>query len=267
MFEIIVNRIEPGKSSIRLESCGAVAKGLIRIDPYLITSSSYAARLATTESFPPGSRKRDVRFARTRKKSKQAMADIPLGQIKPSYPARNRDTPEDRSIQSLIDQLGLQPHPEGGYFIETDRNPLKIANPFQSHDDTEAGKDTTRSASSTISYLLTPRSSLSAFHRNQSRTIHTWQRGRGRYVVIGVDKSCTNTDKMGSRGRIESFVVGPNVELGERTQWTVEGGNYKSSFLLPDKFDDDYPDGEDHELDKVSEGLLINEVRTGKNNP
>jgi predicted cupin superfamily sugar epimerase len=41
----------------------------------------------------------------------------------------------------------------------------------------------------------------------------------------------------------------PRVELGERMQWIVEGGKYKSSFLLPDE-----PEGD------KSSGLLISEV-------
>lgn len=42
--------------------------------------------------------------------------------------------------QTLIDRLGLRPHPEGGHFVETWRAP--------------AGPDGTRAAGSTILYLL-----------------------------------------------------------------------------------------------------------------
>jgi len=35
--------------------------------------------------------------------------------------------------------------------------------------------------------------------------------------------------------RIETFVVGQDVEKGERLQWIVEGGKYKASFLLSDE--------------------------------
>jgi len=49
--------------------------------------------------------------------------------------------------------------------------------------------------------------------------------------------------------RIESFVVGPNVEKGERLQWIVEGGKFKASFLLPDE-----------EEGEQSGGLLISET-------
>ncbi|KAF7190663.1 hypothetical protein HII31_07822 [Pseudocercospora fuligena] len=50
--------------------------------------------------------------------------------------------------------------------------------------------------------------------------------------------------------RIETFVVGGNVTAGERQQWVVEGGKYKSSFLLADE---DGGNGSE-------EGLLISET-------
>ena len=53
----------------------------------------------------------------------------------------------------------------------------------------------------------------------------------------------------GGKARIETFVVGHNIQRGERLQWLVEGGKYKASFLLPDA-----------EATEDSEGLLISEV-------
>jgi len=44
-----------------------------------------------------------------------------------------------------------------------------------------------------------------------------------------------HADEPGKEKRIESFVVGPNVEKGEKLQWIVEGRKYKASFLLPDE--------------------------------
>lgn len=54
----------------------------------------------------------------------------------------------------------------------------------------------------------------------------------------------------GEKARIETFVVGHNIQNGETLQWVVEGGKYKASFLLPDVDDS-----------STSEGLLISEVR------
>jgi hypothetical protein len=60
--------------------------------------------------------------------------------------------------------------------------------------------------------------------------------------------------KDNSKARVESFVVGPNPERGERLQWVVDGGNYKASFLLPDSSDHGANE------DRTSNGLLISEV-------
>lgn len=55
---------------------------------------------------------------------------------------------------------------------------------------------------------------------------------------------------------IESFVVGSNVAAGERLQWTVEGGAYKASFVLPDEDEG----ASSSSVASSSEGLLITEV-------
>ncbi|KAJ5199987.1 Protein of unknown function DUF985 [Penicillium cf. griseofulvum] len=181
--------------------------------------------------------------------------DISISQIKPAFPSPLNPSQEAEApaIQSIINALNLQPHPEGGYFSETDRDPHRVPNPYQQSGTSESDTDKTRSASSTIHYLITPQRPLGVFHRNKSRTVHVWQGGRGRYVIIhadeieGSDSIQEGAEK--AKARIETFIVGPRVELGERVQWIVEGGKYKSSFLLPDE-----PDGE------KSSGLLISEV-------
>jgi len=58
-----------------------------------------------------------------------------------------------------------------------------------------------------------------------------------------------HADEPGQPKRIESFVVGHDVNKGERLQWIVDGGKYKASYLLPDE-----------EGGKESEGLLISET-------
>ncbi|MCJ1474825.1 hypothetical protein MMC13_003485 [Lambiella insularis] len=161
------------------------------------------------------------------------------------------DTAEPPSIQETIDRLRLQRHPEGGYYVETDRDPRRVLNPFLPQTASEAlpsasgdEDDCTRSASTTIYYLLSPTNPTGVFHRNKGRTIHTLHKGRGRYVVIHADQM-----KNGQKARVETFVVGHDLQAGERMQWLVEGGKYKASFLLPD-----VPGGE------RCEGLLISET-------
>lgn len=91
--------------------------------------------------------------------------------------------------------------------------------------------------------------------------MHTLHRGRGRYVIIHADEvasdecpggygddSLAEDRRWTGKARVEVFTVGHNVLEGERLQWVVDGGKYKTSFLLPD--------GDDGS----SEGLLISET-------
>ncbi|PNS21909.1 hypothetical protein CAC42_507 [Sphaceloma murrayae] len=203
--------------------------------------------------------------------------------IKPHYPpvaSLASTLPlEAPSLSSLITTLGLRPHIEGGYFVETDRSPQHIPNPFlpsssssssssyssppgpprppphekgthalqlslESSTDPSGGpglgpglgpgpspapslrsqyaqSPTTRSASTSILYLLTPSNPQGYFHKNKARAIHSLVSGRGRYVVVHPD------------GTIETFVVGRDVMAGEKLSWVVEGDRWKGSLLLP----------------------------------
>ena len=40
------------------------------------------------------------------------------------------NTPEHADVQQLIDTLRMQKHSAGGYFVEIDRDPRIISNPF-----------------------------------------------------------------------------------------------------------------------------------------
>ena len=164
-----------------------------------------------------------------------------LSPLTPSFTLNSQDAVDSRS-HSLIKTLKLQAHPEGGYFVETDRDPLRVANPFKP----TSPSDSTRNASTTIFYLLTPGSSAGRFHRNKGRTVHTLHRGRGRYVVLHPSDA---DERAEGKARIETFVVGQDISKGEKLQWIVEGDRWKASFLLPDE-----------EGKGDSGGLLISEV-------
>ncbi|KXL48971.1 hypothetical protein M433DRAFT_152071 [Acidomyces richmondensis BFW] len=167
----------------------------------------------------------------------QSAIDSSLPPLQPKFDPRNLLSSEPGSIQAIIDRFGLQEHVEGGYFVETDRDKLRIPNPFP---DSPLG---TRSAMTTIHYLLTAKSPLGAFHRNRGRTVHTLHKGRGRYVIIHADDVASPACPGGYGGprdmpehkrwigkaKVETFVVGQNVEKGERLQWIVDGGKYKCS--------------------------------------
>ncbi|TVY31436.1 Uncharacterized protein LSUB1_G008647, partial [Lachnellula subtilissima] len=146
-------------------------------------------------------------------------------------------TPDPPHLTSLLTLLALEPNIEGGYFSETDRAPDTVPNPFPfSTSSSTTGlapqrpgfNPLVRNSSTTIYYLLTPTSPQGGFHRNKGRTVHTLHHGRGRYVLI-------HANEPGDEKRIESFVVGTDIEKGEKLQWIVEGGKFKASYLLPDE--------------------------------
>lgn len=167
------------------------------------------------------------------------MTVSPNQPLTPAFPVQTTSKPpkkEPPPIQAVIDTLAMLPHIEGGYYVETDRDPRQVPSPFPPTPSSSTtpplhrpGFDPAlRSASTTIFYLLTPNSPQGNFHRNRARTIHTLHRGRGRYVLI-------HADEEGEEKRVEDFIVGLDVAKGEKAQWIVEGGKYKASFLLPDQ--------------------------------
>ena len=177
--------------------------------------------------------------------------------------------PNNAQAKTTINKLGLEEHPEGGYFVQTDRDNLRVPNPYldqpngAQNNGAAEGSGQSRNASTTIFYYLTPQRSLGVLHRNRPRCIHTLHRGRGRYVIVhapevarsehpngyGGTEGENESSRWTGKARIETFVVGRNVEKGEKLQWIVEGGTYKGSFLLPDD-----PSG------RGSDGLLISET-------
>lgn len=168
--------------------------------------------------------------------------------ITPTFTPSSTSSTESAGVASIIKSLSLIEHVEGGYFAVTDVSDTFIPSPYPEEPLSQRTIDlvnglpadydpSKRRLSTTIFYYLTPNRPMGSFHRNRSRIIHSLHRGRGRYVLIHPD------------GRIESFVVGHNVERGEKLQWIVEGGAWKASFLLADD------DGQSN-----SDGLLISET-------
>lgn len=170
-----------------------------------------------------------------------------LAFIKPVYDPSSPPSEESATVKTTLKSLSLSEHPEGGYYSLTDLAPTSIPSPYPAEARSEytvsltgglrEGYDaSSRLLSSTIFYYLTPARPMGSFHANRSRIIHTLHRGRGRYVCIHPD------------GRVETFIVGQDVEKGEKLMWVVEGDVWKASFLLD-------RDGQDE-----NEGLLISET-------
>lgn len=158
---------------------------------------------------------------------------------------------ETQTVQDIIDILKLQPHIEGGYFAETARDPRLVPNPYKdlpllSNATDKVDTSATRHASTSIHYLVTPKSPVGYFHRNRGYTVHTLHRGRAIYVLAHVDQPRDAQGKV----RVSSFMVGQDIVNGEDLQWIVPGGKFKASFLLPDE-----DDGQESK-----NGLLISET-------
>ncbi|KAL6305478.1 RmlC-like cupin domain-containing protein [Sparassis latifolia] len=116
---------------------------------------------------------------------------------------------------TLIKELKLLKHPEGGYFAETDRQVDEIPSPF--------ANGASRSLATTIYYLFTPHQPNGVFHMNKSVTMHVLHQGRAEYTLI----------TPGSPPRVEKQIMGFNILAGEVLQLLVPSGVWKMSRLLP----------------------------------
>lgn len=112
---------------------------------------------------------------------------------------------------TVIRELGLEPHVEGGYFKRT----------FQADHrpgiDTPAGE---RFTLTSIYYLLTREAPTGHWHLNRSDILHFWHLGAPvEYYLIHPD------------GRLETAVLGPDLAAGQQLQLVVRGGVWKASHL------------------------------------
>lgn len=113
------------------------------------------------------------------------------------------------SARDIIEQLGLEQHVEGGWFLETYRAAAQVDCPER-----EGGS---RSALTTIHYLLEASSPRGQLHLNQSSIVHFYEGGGLlRYVMVAPD------------GRLSEALLGPGYER----QLIVPGGVWKASELI-----------------------------------
>ncbi|GJE91511.1 cupin domain-containing protein [Phanerochaete sordida] len=145
------------------------------------------------------------------------------------YPNSNRE---------VVSLLKMQKHPEGGYFVETDRQEEQVPSPFAD------GKP--RPLATTIYYLLTYEDPAGVFHMNKSVTMHVLHQGRAEYTLIHPSNP----------PRIETIVMGPNIDKGETLQLLVGSNVWKKSKLL----DDDVAAADEDAAKRDRTGCLITEV-------
>lgn len=119
------------------------------------------------------------------------------------------------SAQSLVERLGLLPHPEGGFFRETFRSPLTVGG---------LPHGAPRVASTAIYYLL-PAGSFSAFHRVRSDEV--WHYYDGDPLELHT---------LDADGGYAIARLGPEIEQGERPQLVVRAGVLQAARPLGERF-------------------------------
>lgn len=118
-------------------------------------------------------------------------------------------------IQELIEKLGLQEHPEGGYFKETYRSNELIP-------EATLGKKYkgNRNHSTCIYFLLTSEK-FSAFHKiNQDEIWHYYKGAPLKLHTISAE------------GDYSSVMIGNNFDKGEVPQFVVKGGDWFAAEVL-----------------------------------
>ncbi len=116
---------------------------------------------------------------------------------------------------TLIERLQLKPHPEGGYFRRS----------FASNHRLCAGPGVSRPAMSSIYYLLTDDSPVGYWHRNQSDIMHYFHCG-----------SALDYWLIDPQGQLQHFVLGSQLEAGQKLQLLVPGGHWKATELVAGEF-------------------------------
>ncbi|KAI1815082.1 RmlC-like cupin domain-containing protein [Poronia punctata] len=116
------------------------------------------------------------------------------------------------TAKDVIAALGLQPHPEKGYFTETFRDPSVLPSSDRAH-------------STSIYYLLEGASGLSHWHRVRD-AVEIWHY----YAGAPLQLSLSHND--GSP--VRDVVLGPNLTEGERPQVVVQRDEWQHALSLGD---------------------------------
>ena len=118
-------------------------------------------------------------------------------------------------VRRLVEQLGLAPHPEGGFYRETFRAPLTLGG---------LPHGAPRSASTAI-YFLLPAGSFSAFHRVTSDEVwHHYDGDALELYVVDADGAPTR------------HVLGTRFTEGELPQVVVPAGAWQAARPLGERY-------------------------------
>ena len=162
-------------------------------------------------------RKRNSKFKSQNSKVKSQKSKVPL--LAPRTrekwgTRRNGEEMLHKGAAHWIEKLQLAPHPEGGYFRQTYRSEVVIA-----QEALPAGFSGERAISTAIYFLLEGKD-FSAFHRLRSDEI--WHFYVGEPLVVHV------IDPAGSYSRI---LLGDNPEAGQVLQAVVRAGCWFASHV------------------------------------
>jgi predicted cupin superfamily sugar epimerase len=120
-------------------------------------------------------------------------------------PVTNTGMTPPPSADTIIRLLGLQPHPEGGYFRETFR---------------DTATDSTGRAASTAIYFLLREGEVSRWHRVDAAEAWHW--------YAGAPLALTMVDAAGR----QKVKLGPDLVAGERPQAVVPAGAWQQAASL-----------------------------------
>jgi uncharacterized protein len=112
------------------------------------------------------------------------------------------------SAAEIIRLLDLKPHPEGGHFRETFRDPVTIGG---------------RAASTAIYFLLT-RGERSHWHRVDAAEVWHYYAGAPLVLEMATDEA----------GPIRRMKLGPDIAMGERPQGVIAAGDWQAAESLGD---------------------------------
>lgn len=122
----------------------------------------------------------------------------------------------DDAVRRIVERFGLEPHPEGGYFREIYRSPMKLKHPRIG---TDAGIE--RSAGTLIYFLLSG-ADFSAFHRVRHSDEIWHMYGGGPIEIFTID----------SGGQLDKHTLTTELMQGEPTVM-VPADTWQAARLAP----------------------------------
>ena len=114
---------------------------------------------------------------------------------------------QNQTAAEVIARLGLHPHPEGGYFAEAVRSPIRLT----------LADGRIRAASTAIHFLL-PSGTFSALHRVSSDEVWHFY-----------DGDTLELTTINSEGILERTVLGRDLVAGDRPQYVVPAGVWQGA--------------------------------------